>query len=132
MNDREPADAEERLRGLFHRLAEREAASAPPFARVLGRSRPPRRRLSRLGLSAAAVAALVLLAVLLQRAPKASGPAGAAPPAGAPSLAEWRSPTDFLLRTSASELLESVPPIPDTLPDHSHAETPPDEKGTPS
>jgi hypothetical protein len=133
MNDRESADAEARLRGLFHRLAEREAASAPSFARVLGRARPPRRGgLFRLGLPAAAIAVFVLLAVLLPRAPKAPAPGAAAGPAGAPSLAEWRSPTDFLLRTPASELLESVPPIPETVPDYSHAETSLDEKGTSS
>jgi hypothetical protein len=65
--------------------------------------------LSRLALAAAlaavlAVAALVGRAVLSHRAVSP-----ALPPAESARLADWRSPTGFLLRTPGSELLERAP-----------------------
>ncbi len=94
------------LAAAFSALRREEQEQCPPFAEVVrrGQARFPRRESSRPFHLRWAVAAGLILAVLAAwlglRAP---GPK--VPVAPAPSLAEWRSPTDFLLETSGREIL---------------------------
>jgi hypothetical protein len=98
-DDRELAEA-------FARLRRDEEARTPPFAAVVRRgrarsSRGPRFLPARpLGLAAAVL--LVALGVWLGVRAREPRPAAAVPP-----LAEWRSPTDFLLATPGRDLLAS-------------------------
>ena len=97
-NDRELAAA-------FSALRREEQEQLPPFADVVrrGRTRTLRRvspRHPRLVWAAAEVVILAGLALWLslrRPAPQV--------PVQLPSLAEWRSPTDFLLETSGQEIL---------------------------
>ena len=94
-----------RLAAAFADLRREEEAQVPPFAEVVrrGRARPGRAAgpvpLRPVGLAAAVGVVLVLLGVWVgvrTREPR---------PAAMPSLAEWRSPTDFLLATPGRDLL---------------------------
>ena len=88
------------LAAAFADLRREETRQTPPFAEVVrrGQARPSRASLPVRPLwLAAAVALAVLLGVWLGREPR--------PAAVAPSLTEWRSPTDFLLATPGRDLL---------------------------
>ncbi len=88
------ADHDDQLRNAFAELRRVEAHRAPPF-RVLGRrARRPYLRF------AFAVTLLVVLAILM--IPRH-------PPA--PSISEWKAPTDFLLQTPGRELVVSLPDL---------------------
>ncbi|HEX4963556.1 MAG TPA: hypothetical protein VF173_22190 [Thermoanaerobaculia bacterium] len=93
------------LAAAFSALRREEQEQLPPFADVVrrGRARTLRRvtpRRLRLVWAAAAMIAIAGLALWLGlRRPVPQTPAGI------PSLAEWRSPTDFLLETSGQEIL---------------------------
>jgi hypothetical protein len=95
MNDSE-------LRNAFHRLRDAEIARAPRF-HVTG-SAP---RWSWNWRPALAAAALLLIVITLFVLP----PRRRAPEVG--SIVTWKAPTDVLLRTPGSELLSTVPRIPD-------------------
>lgn len=106
-----PDDAD--LRASFSRLREEERGRAPDFRRAWAAARSrrrPRRRSPLLAVAAsaaglAALAGIFGLAVLGERW-LASGPPGRAtsPPT---ALADWRSPTDFLLETPGQDLLHT-------------------------
>jgi hypothetical protein len=124
-------DRDRELSRLFEveRLADESAAS--PLDAVLGR--PSRRRagaagaLHRLALAAAVALVIAASAVVLR-----SG-ASHAPGPGAPDttqLAEWKSPTAFLLDTPGSELLTEVPSL-TTLSTGSLASTEPGDAAAP-
>jgi hypothetical protein len=95
------------LAAAFAALRREEEGRTPPFAEVVrrGRARPPRAGLLPAHpLWLAAAVALAVLGVWLgvwwgipAREPR--------PAAAAPSLAEWRSPTEFLLATPGRDLL---------------------------
>ena len=85
------------LQSLFHRLRDEELARVPPFRAA---RRP---RVWRLVFVPAALVVIVLgIAVFHHR-----------PAPVTESIVTWKAPTDFLLRTPGSELLTSVPRIPD-------------------
>jgi len=93
------------LAAAFRSLRRDEEEQCPPFAAVLAETqRSSRRTVSlRPALAAAAGIGLIVLAVwigLQREAPRAREESQ-------PSLAEWRSPTDFLLVTPGRELLAS-------------------------
>ena len=91
------------LHARFEELREEERASAPRF------SVHPPRRISRRPLLALAVLLLIVVAVFYPRRPQ---PFTASDRAAARAIADWHAPTDFLLRTPGSELLDSTPSIP--------------------
>jgi hypothetical protein len=92
------------------RLADESAA--PPLDELLGRARPRRLRagdaLGRVAL-AAAVAGVIAGAAAVLRSGASVQPSPSA--AAEMQLAEWRSPTAFLLETPGSELLTEVPTL---------------------
>jgi hypothetical protein len=100
------------LRSLFEAARKADEAAAPPFRRVLARRPASRSSILRVALAAAAFAALLAasLAILLARRE----------PQPAVRIAEWKSPTDFLLEAPYPDLLGTspalIPPIPDYRP----------------
>ncbi len=99
-------DEDPELRRWFTALRREEAQAAPPFRRVWAAARAGRRPRRRVRFAVAAVA-LALLALLWLRP-------GPAPESGtSPSIAQWRSPTRFLLATPGRELLSTVPALGD-------------------
>jgi hypothetical protein len=111
---------DERLRRAFRELREQETAWSPPFRSL---SSPKRRPSARKLWIARASVLLLLVGALLISWPKK--------PASSESIADWTSPTDFLLEPPAPELLESVPEIFEPVPDYSDALASP-EKGVAS
>lgn len=107
-------DDEQDLRRLFNELRRAEEAWVPHFQQVLNgaRTREALRRRSpvlRFAALAACLSAATVVFVLVRR--PAPGPIRAATQEN-PSdvrLEVWKSPTDFLLETPASELLHSTP-----------------------
>jgi hypothetical protein len=88
-----------KLAAAFADLRREEEGRTPPFAEVVrrGRTRPARAGFPARPLWLAAAAALVALGIWLG--------VRAREPRAVPSLAEWRSPTDFLLATPGRDLL---------------------------
>ena len=93
MNDSE-------LRHLFHRLREEERATWVPLPRE--RERVAGGRVRAWALALVMIATAIGIAALLHRRPPV-----------AESIVTWKAPTDVLLRTPGSELLTTVPRIPD-------------------
>jgi hypothetical protein len=89
------------LRNAFHRLRDTEIA---PRFHVTGSA--PRRSWAWRPALAAAAALLLIVITLFVLSPRRH-----APEAG--SIVTWKAPTDVLLRTPGSELLSTVPRIPD-------------------
>ncbi|MEK6375273.1 MAG: hypothetical protein AABO58_21570 [Acidobacteriota bacterium] len=87
------------LRNLFHRLREEETRF-PPSPRMRGEGAPKGRMR---GWAFAIVAILIVIGVALrhERTPTSD------------SILTWKPPTDVLLLTPGSELLTTVPRIPD-------------------
>jgi hypothetical protein len=111
--------AEDRdLARLFEELRRADEASAPPLKDVLGRERagrgaPARVALFRFATLTALLVAAALAAVLIRR--PAGETADREPPV---TLAQWKSPTDWLLRTPGSELLDELPTLPGSVPEY--------------
>jgi hypothetical protein len=96
----DPEDGD--LGAAFAALREADRARVPPFRVPAHPYRAKRLRPAVLGLLVAAgLAALVVLRP---------------DPPPAPSLMDWRSPTDFLLRTPGEDLLRTVPRLGEGLP----------------
>jgi hypothetical protein len=85
---------DDQLHDAFAELRRVETARTPPF-RMLGRQeqRPYLR------FAFAVVLLIVLAIVMVPRRPPA------------PSISEWKAPTDFLLQTPGRELLASLPDL---------------------
>ena len=116
-----PENGDRELDRLFADLRRADAAATPPFRRLLERSRTGkiRGRASLFRVAApTALAAVAVLAALLLRTP-ARKPAEGSPPL---SLAQWISPTDFLLRTPGRELLDQPPALVEPAPDYANFE----------
>ena len=101
MNDSEANDSE--LRNAFHRLRDAEIARTPRFRLTNG---APRQSWNWRPALAAAAALLLIVITLFVLSPRRR-----APEVG--SIVTWKAPTDVLLRTPGSELLSTVPRIPD-------------------
>ena len=84
------------MRELFHRLRDEELAHVPPFQ--VARPTPSWRPL----LVALAIVVVTIVAIVHHRRPPVTE-----------SIVTWKAPTDFLLRTPGSELLSTVPRIPE-------------------
>jgi len=114
------------LRRLFAELRRQEEPAAPRFAVLWGeaarrrevrRETSARHRLRPAALAGAAAAALAAVAVLAILAVAGLGwfrtaalPSDrSASRSSAPWLADWRPPTDFLLRTPGREILSAAP-----------------------
>lgn len=97
------------LARLFEELRRADDAKAPPFRQVLEKAKAAQNASSRLlPLRVAAVAAVLaiaaLTAVFLRRPAREA--AGQDRPV---TVAQWKSPTDWLLRTPGSEILDELP-----------------------
>jgi hypothetical protein len=106
-----PEDLDREIARLFAEQRRSDEASAPALRELMARPRRLRTSwsLARIAL-VGATAAAAIAAILLLRAARAreGGPETALPPA-ASQLANWKAPTDSLLRTSGSELWTRVP-----------------------
>ncbi len=97
-----PEDDRE-LMAAFAELRREEEGRTPPFAEVVRRGRARSARPGPLPIRPLAWAAVVAIAVLgVWLGVRAREPR---PSAAVPSLAEWRSPTGFLLATPGRDLL---------------------------
>jgi hypothetical protein len=103
-DNEDPDDRE--LTAAFSTLRQEEEEQCPPFSEVVRRGRVrslPSGSSSHPRLLWAAAAGIVLAVLALWLSLRASE--SRIPVAGPPSLAEWRSPTDFLLETAGGEIL---------------------------
>jgi len=87
------------LRNLFHRLRDEETRF-PPSPRTRGEGAPKGRMRGWMAATAIVIIAIVLVV-------------GTRRPEPTESILTWKPPTDVLLRTPGSELLTTVPRIPD-------------------
>ena len=102
------------IRRRFAQLREGDRERAPGFAQTYERARSRRssRPIHRVRpLALAAAAAVVIAAIWL-----ASG-RSLSHPAATPTIANWRAPTDVLLRTPGSELLGAMPSLSESVLD---------------
>jgi hypothetical protein len=96
------------LREQFASLRHADAASAPSFERVIG---IVRRRSNDAGWRVAIAACILMVAVggvILRVSHPREAPTTRA---SAPTLADWRASTDFLLDTPGRELLHTIPEL---------------------
>ncbi|HET7871760.1 MAG TPA: hypothetical protein VFL42_04555 [Terriglobales bacterium] len=94
-------DDDRDLHSDFAELRRQDSSQAPDFAALLERQQARRAPFRLRALAAAACMVIVaLLAARFWPRPRV---------APLPSLTEWNSPTDFLLRTPARDLLYGVP-----------------------
>ncbi len=99
-------DEDRDLRRRFAALRRQELEAVPPFRRVWAAARARRRPRPRVRFAVAAVA-LAILGLLWLRPDTRPAPESGT----SPSIAQWRSPTDFLLATPGRELLSTVPAL---------------------
>jgi hypothetical protein len=106
------------LREHFARLRRAEEPSTPGFERIVGLPRHSDRGLQTPAMAACLALAVLAVVILRLSHPHRVPSTGAA----APMLADWHSPTDFLLDTPGRELLYAIPdigrlpPVPTTAP----------------
>ncbi|HXH38198.1 MAG TPA: hypothetical protein VNN08_06195 [Thermoanaerobaculia bacterium] len=91
------------LRNAFHRLRDAEIARAPRFRLPMTRPVPRWLAIWRPALAAALLLIVITVFVLPSRHRAAD----------VGSIVTWKAPTDVLLRTPGSELLSTLPRIPD-------------------
>ena len=96
------------LRQRFSELRAEEMRRVPPFTVP----RPQPRARWKLQLAAAALFVLIMMIGLVLR-PRRQTTFSPADHATARSIAAWHAPTDALLKTPGSEILSSMPAIPD-------------------
>ena len=106
-----PEDLDREIARLFAAQRRADEASAPALRELMARPRRLRTSwsLARIALVGATAAAAIAAILLLRPArPRNAGTETPLPPA-ATQLANWKAPTDSLLRTSGSELWTRVP-----------------------
>ena len=123
------SDEDRELTRLFQELRQTDAASAPPFRRMLPRPQAVKRPSRLWSVAAASAGALVALLLLWFAGALRNPPAVQRTGGGAVSLGDWRSPTDFLLRTPAGALLEERPVLVEPVPDYSERKSVRAQKG---
>jgi hypothetical protein len=99
------------LRRAFHALRDEIESRAPEFQALVGRAaraRDVRHPRTALVTGATVMAASVIAAILIASLPHR---AARLMPRASLSVIAWRSPTEFLLRTPALEVMRSVPRI---------------------
>jgi len=96
---------EQALTELFAARERRDEAASPGFARVLRRPVHGARGAGGRRWTLAAVGALLLALAVF-------GIVSMRHPAPAPTLADWKAPTDFLLDVPGGDLLDSTPAFP--------------------
>jgi hypothetical protein len=101
-------DADDDLRDAFAALRQSDRTGIPSVGRLLQERRPRRRMIALRFAAVAMLLIIVVAAALLHRKEE--------PPADATALLQWRAPTDVLLKTPGSELLDSVPSLRYSLP----------------
>ncbi len=95
---------ERELRSAFQRLREEELAKIPPFRSAAAEPPLSKRRWRAALRNAALVTAVLIIAIVsLHHRPTTT----------TDSILTWKPQTDFLLRTPGSELLSTVPQIPE-------------------
>lgn len=96
-------DEDRDLRERFRALRTEDQAAAPALDGSLARAHGggDARRLAPYAVALAAAAVLVVVALLPGRDGARTSPV--------PSLTDWRSPTDFLLRSPGREILDTLP-----------------------
>ena len=99
------------LRQRYEELRDEERRSVPPF--IVPRPRPALSARRWAPLAAAALLLIVSLSAVLLSLRARRPSFTAADRSAARAIAEWRPPTEFLLRTPGRELLTSTPSIPD-------------------
>jgi len=106
-------DPDRRIARLFEDERRGDEASAPALRELLARpnSRGTRwkRGIGRIAFATAMAAAATAGVLLLRPARHDDGSAGTELPEAASQLANWKAPTDALLRTPGSELWTRVP-----------------------
>ena len=116
-----PKDLDSELTRLFEEQRRADEASAPDFRELMARARaaakgrdfaPVRqgRWARRAVFTAAASVALAIGLSLLRPAPEPRIPSNA------PTLADWKAPTDVLLQTPGAELLGRLPVLLSSVP----------------
>ena len=110
---------EKRIKDLFDELKEEDKRLAPSFAKVWGaaasrgeKSHHPRRAL-RTAVAAATLIVVIGFAVIFYR--QSSRPRTPPTAESAMLLSEWRSPTDFLLRSPKDQFMKTVPRLGESL-----------------
>jgi hypothetical protein len=96
------------LRERFASLRRSDAASAPSFERAIGVAR---RRSNDAGWRVAIAACILVAAAAVVILRVSHPPEAPTTRAAAPTLADWRAPTDFLLDTPGRELLHTIPDV---------------------
>jgi hypothetical protein len=110
-----PEDLDREIGRLFEAQRAADEAAAPDLHALLGR--PAARRASRsAGHVLAMVAAVAIVIVAGARLLRSVATAPRDRFSGVTTLAEWRSPTDFLLRTPGSDIWTRVPSLGSTGP----------------
>lgn len=108
-----PDDRDRDLARLLESERREDEGNAPDLhellARTRRRSRGPAVALSRLGLAVALAAVAAAAALVARSALSRRAVPRPVTPTESVRLADWRSPTGFLLRTPGSELLERAP-----------------------
>jgi hypothetical protein len=90
------------LRALFHQLRDEELPVARFQLPVAGNRQGATGNWWRAAVTAAAIVIVTIVALHHHRRPPVTE-----------SIVTWKAPTDFLLRTPGSELLSSIPRIPE-------------------
>jgi hypothetical protein len=97
-----------RLRMLFAKLREEDRSAAPPFGQTAAAATALPRRVSLLRISLVAAPFLGIAVILAVRPPRSTN-------AIPRELADWSSPTAFLLETPGKRLLNQTPRLGEPL-----------------
>ena len=108
-------DSEREIARLFQSQREADEALAPPFEEIVHRPARRARSVRSLRLIAATASVLVVAALVLLLHP--ARPFVPATESDAAALAAWKAPSDALLKTPGSDLLNRTPILASPVPD---------------
>ena len=122
-------DSEREIARLFEAQREADEALAPPFADIVHRPSHRARSVRSFRPIAAAAGVLVVAAlVLLLHSATTPRPPVPATESDAVALGTWKAPSDVLLQTPGSDLLNRTPSLASPVPE-STWNLPPESKG---